>query len=390
MIPSLQKSVRLAISASVLLAFAVPFTAHAASEIYINDSYFNKESGVQLYSVGQVDGNTYDHAVVTRQPDGSYAKWQEPFTFFWKCSGGELQLSGNDDPELSYVYDVHSQSIVRKSSYVLSPDGKWGTLERSRYVWVAGAAPGSGHTAKFHDYYLKNMTTGTTSIYHSSEGRYGAFWIGQHTLLENGYKEDAKQNVIATYDASTGQRQELLKGSMQNWNPSTEIIQYTKNEPKRLPWIYSLKSGASRLITNYDELKKLFPASPSSSTPVVQLPKDIVLKDLPVMEVPVKLMYEYSVKLDGQNVEVSTVFTKNGITWIPVKPLAATLGWSLDVQDRSTAAAKSGGYRYTVASGNANVILTPLNSYVSANRLYMTQVQLKQLGYSSVVFTPLL
>lgn len=388
--PSLQKSLRLAISTSVLLAFAAPFTAHAASEIYMNDSYLIKESGVWLYSVWQEDGNSFENAVVTRQPDGSYAKWQEPFDYFWKSTSGELQLSGNDDPELSYVYDVQSQSIVRKSSYVLSPDGKWGTLERSRYVWVAGETPGSGHTAKFRDYYLKNMTTGVTSIYNSSEGRYGAFWIGQHTLLENGYREDAKQNVIATYDASTGQRQELLKGSMQNWNPSTQIIEYTKNEPQRLPWIYSLKSGTSRLITNYDELKTLFPASPSSSTPEVQLPKDIVLKDLPVVEIPVTLTYEYSVNLDGQNVDVPTVFTKNGTTWIPVKPLAAALGWSLAVQDPSTVSAKSGGYRYTVTSGSASANLTPLNSFISANRLYMTQAQLKQLGYSSVVLTPLL
>lgn len=50
----LHQSLHLAISASILLAFTAPLTAHAAEEINYYDSYISKTSGVQLYSAGQL------------------------------------------------------------------------------------------------------------------------------------------------------------------------------------------------------------------------------------------------------------------------------------------------------------------------------------------------
>ncbi|WNS44428.1 hypothetical protein [Paenibacillus sp. MMS20-IR301] len=378
----------LALSASVLLAMAAAPAAHAAEEIYYSDSYINREKGIELYSAGQFNGSSYDHAVIARQPDGSFAKWQEPFQYLWENTNGELSLSWSDDPELSYVYDTQSRSILRKTVYDLSPDGSFGFIGRSRYVWVPGATANSGYPAKFTDYYLKNMATGATSVYYSSQGRYYAFWIDQHTLLENRYSEDARQNVISTYNPLTGKRQELLQGSLQNWNPAAGIIQFAKNEPLRRPWVYNLNNGTSRLIKDDAELRTLFPPSPASSTAEVQPPKNIVLGQLPVVEIPVTLTYEYSVLLDGQSVDVATVFTKDGAAWIPVKPLAAALGWSIDLEARTTAAAKAAGYRYTLTAGSTKIICTPANSFVSTNRLYITQAQLKQLGYHSIVLTP--
>ncbi|AIQ59609.1 hypothetical protein [Paenibacillus borealis] len=385
----LRQSLRMAISASMILALAAPLTAHAAEEIYYYDSYINKTSGIQLYSVGQVDGNQFVDAVVARQQDGSYAKWQEPFQYFRKNDSGSLQLTGNDDPEQSYVYDPQSQSILRKTIYALSPDGKWGYLERSRYLLMPTSPLGSGYIGKFNDHYLKNMKTGAVSVYYSSQRYYRALWLNQHTLLESGYNETARQNVISTYNPSTGERQELLKGTMYNWNFNKGIIYYVKNEPQRLPWVYDLKSGTSRLITDYSELETLFPASPSSR-PEAVLPQDTVLKDLPVVEIPVALTYEYSVNLDGQSVDVSTVFSNMGQDWIPVKPLAAALGWSIEVPERSSAVDRSAGYSYEISSGSKSVNLTPANSFNSGSRLYISQAQLKQLGYSSIAFTPYL
>jgi hypothetical protein len=107
------------------------------------------------------------------------------------------------------------------------------------------------------------------------------------------------------------------------------------------------------------------------------------------VEIPVILTYEYSVYLDGQSVGVSTVFSRRGITWIPVKPLAAALGWSIDVQDRSANTDRS-AYLYTIKSGSASTVLTQFNSFVSTSRLYITQAQLEELGYSNIVLTPVL
>jgi hypothetical protein len=386
---AVHKSLRLAISASILLAFAAPLPAHAAEEIYYYDSYINKTSGVQLYSAGQVDGGKFINAVIARQPDGTYAKWQEPFHYFGNYGTDVLRLTGNDDPEQTYVYDTQSQSIVRKTAYDPSPDGLWGYAERSRYLLMPSSPLGSGYMGKFHDYYLKNMKTGAVSVYYSAQRTYRALWMDQHTLLEYGYNEAARQNVISTYDPSTGQRHELLKGTLYNWNFTNGMIQYVKNEPQRLSWVYNLKNGSSRLITDYSELETLFPASPSSR-PEATLPQGTVLKDLPVVEIPVILTYEYSVNLDGQSVDVSTVFSREGQDWIPLKPLAAAFGWSIESQDQSQTNDPSAGYRYQITNGSASVNLTPANSFNSGNRLYITQTQLKQLGYSSIVLTPYL
>ncbi|ETT44167.1 hypothetical protein C162_23275 [Paenibacillus sp. FSL R7-269] len=380
---ALHQSLRMALSASMLLAFAAPLTAHAAEKIEVYDSYTSKSSNVQLYSVSQL-GNQFINAVIARQPDGTYAKWPEAFQHFWKYDSGNLQLTGMDDPEQAYVYDTQSQSIVRKSEYTLSPDGSWGVLERSRYERQP-----AGYIAKFGDQYLRNSATGKVSVYYSTQRYYNARWINQHTLLESGYNEAARQNVISTFDPSTGKRQELLKGTLNNLNLSKGLLQYVKNEPKRLPWIYNLKDGSSRLVKDNRELEALFPAPPSSR-PEVNFPKDMVLKDLSAAEMPITLAYEYNVNLDGKSVDVPTVFTKGGQEWIPVKPLAAALGWKIEVMNISATGDPSAAYIYKITNGSNHTVLTPVNSFNSASRLYIAPAQIKELEYKSVKVTPYL
>lgn len=386
---ALQQSLRIVLSASMLLVFAAPFTAHAAEKIEVYDSYANKSSNVQLYSVSQVEGNQFINAVIARQPDGTYSKWPEAFQHFRKYDSGNLKLTGMDDPEQAYVYDTQSQSIMRKSEYAISPDGRWGYLERSRYGWQPGDVPGRGYTAKFNDQYLRNTATGKVSVYYSTQQYYNARWMNQHMLLENGYNEAAKQNVISTYDPSTGTRQELLKGTLNNLNLSKGLLQYVKNEPKRLPWIYNLKDGSSRLVKDTRELEALFPAPPSSR-PEVSFPKDMALMDLPVTDMPITLTYEHNLNLDGKSVDVSTVFTKGGQEWIPVKPLAAALGWKIEVMNLSATGDPSAAYIYKITNGSKDTILTPVNSFNSASRLYITPAQIKELGYKSIQVTPYL
>ncbi|OMF84918.1 hypothetical protein [Paenibacillus sp. FSL R7-0337] len=381
---ALHQSLRMALSASMLLAFAAPLTAHAAEKIEVYDSYTSKSSNVQLYSVSQLDGNQFINAVIARQPDGTYAKWPEAFQHFWKYDSGNLQLTGMDDPEQAYVYDTQSQSIVRKSEYTLSPDGSWGVLERSRYERQP-----AGYIAKFGDQYLRNSATGKVSVYYSTQRYYNARWINQHTLLESGYNEAARQNVISTFDPSTGKRQELLKGTLNNLNLSKGLLQYVKNEPKRLPWIYNLKDGSSRLVKDNRELEALFPAPPSSRQEV-NFPKDMVLKDLPAADMPITLAYEYNVNLDGKSVDVPTVFTKGGQEWIPVKPLAAALGWKIEVMNISATGDPSAAYIYKITNGSNHTVLTPVNSFNSASRLYIAPAQIKELEYKSVKVTPYL
>ncbi|OKP84383.1 hypothetical protein [Paenibacillus sp. P32E] len=382
---ALKTTIRLGMTASVLIALTLPLTAHAADKVQVYETYQDEVKGIELYSVSQLNGDHFDSAVIARQADGSYAKWQEPFHSFVQDGSGLLRLSGYDDPEQSYVYDVKKETIIRKTPYTVSPDGKWGYLERSRYLFVPGVKPYSGHVAKIRDYYLKNMQTRAVSIYNSTERRFDAFWLNGHTLLENGYLETAKQNVIRTYDPATGERKELLKGSLYNWNRAKGILLYVKNEPQRLPWIYDLKTGTSRLLDGNSEMKALFPYT---TPPLVsKLPQEIAVNELPVIQVPVLQENEYFVNVDGTSIGIPAAFAKEGVTWIPVKPLAAALGWSLLLQPQLTSY-KAASYQYELTNRNASLVLTPSNSFITGGRMYLTREQLKQLGYSSIVLTP--
>ncbi|WP_340024505.1 hypothetical protein MHI24_05195 [Paenibacillus sp. FSL K6-1096] len=385
----LRQHLRLTLSAAMLLALAAPLSAHAAEEINVYDSYVSKNSGVELHSVSQLDGSQFVNAVIARQPDGTFARWPEPFLFFRNNGTGNLPLTNNDDPEQAYVYDTQSQSIVRKSNYILSPDGRWGYLERSRYGWQEGIAGSSRYMGKFNDQYLRDTAAGKVTVYYSSQRSYNALWMKQHSLLEGRYDEASKQNVISTYDPATGKRKELVKGTLYNWNLEKGIIQYAKNEPQRLPWVYNLKDGTSRLVKNDSELTALFP-SRSAPRAELSLPKTTVLKDLPVAEVPITMGYEYNVNLDGKGVDVSTIFSKGGQEWIPVKPLAAALGWKIEVMNITQTGDPSAAYINKITNGSKETVLTPVNSFTSGNRLYMTQAQIKELGYNAVKLTPYL
>lgn len=385
----LRQTLRMTLSTTMLLALAAPLSAHAAEEITVYESYVNKNSGVELHSVSQLDGNQFVNAVISKQPDGTFAKWPEPFHFFRNNGTASLPLTGNDDPEQTYAYDTKSKSIVRQSNYTLSPDGRWGYLERSRYGWQEGTAGSSRYMGKFNDQYLRDTATGKVTVYYSSQRSYNALWMNQHTLLEGRYDEAMKQNVISTYDPSTGKRKELVKGTLYNWNLEKGLLQYVKNEPKRLPWIYNLKDGSSRLVKNDSELKALFP-SQAPTRAELTLPKSTELKDLPVAEVPVTTGYEYNVNLDGKGVDVSTVFTKGGQEWIPVKPLAAALGWKIEVMNITSTGDPSAAYINKITNGSKEAVLTPVNSFTSGSRLYMTQAQIKELGYNTIKLTPYL
>lgn len=115
-----------------------------------------------------------------------------------------------------------------------------------------------------------------------------------------------------------------------------------------------------------------------------------MLKDLPVAEVPITMGYEYNVNLDGKGVDVSTIFSKGGQEWIPVKPLAAALGWKIEVMNITQTGDPSAAYINKITNGSKETVLTPVNSFTSGNRLYMTQAQIKELGYNAVKLTPYL
>ncbi|AIQ13567.1 hypothetical protein [Paenibacillus durus] len=383
-----QAFIRIILAAAVLLTLSgqVLPSVYAKSENSVQDYAVDAAKGVEIYSIRYMVDEKYQNAVVYKQQDGTFAKWQEPFHFFRTAEDGSLIIGGSDDPEGSYVYDPDRQAIVHKNIYSLSPDGKWGLLERSRYLYVKSLSPYSDYIAKLNDYYLKNMKTGDVSLYKTMQTSFRTGWYDQHTLLESGYDSQAKQNLITAYNPETGKRTTVLAGSMYAFNNSISKLLYVENEPRRLQRVYDLKTSASHLLTSEAERSAIYPSV--LSRPSSALPAGINPAELPVVPVPVIEQYEYTAEINGLSIPVSTVFEADGKRWIPVRPLATALGWKVELLDQPGTSYKASNYQYTISQGAAKITLTPSNSFSTGGRLFMTQGQLASLGYGAVKLVP--
>ncbi|BCG59986.1 hypothetical protein [Paenibacillus sp. URB8-2] len=379
---------RFVLAAAVLLAFHLDGSPsiHAESGVVVQDYLLDASKGIELYSISSAPDGTYRKSVIYRQQDGAYAKWQEPFRSFSVWEDGTVRIGGSDDPEGGYVYDPERQSILHKNIYSLSPDGNWGILERSRYLYVSSPGLYSDYIAKLNDYYLKNMKTGAVKLFKSTRTSYLTAWVDRHTLLESGYDSRAKQNMITAYNPETNQRTTVLAGSMYAFNNASSKLLYVQNEPRRLLRVYDLKKASSHLLKDEAERSAIYPSV--LSKPKLSLPDGISPDNLPVVPVPVIEEYEYTAGINGLSIPVSTVFEVNGTRWIPVRPLAKALGWKVDLLDQPAGTYKAANYQYTISKGAAKIVLTPSNSFNTGGRLFMTKGQLGSLGLGSVKLVP--
>ncbi|MDT3426881.1 hypothetical protein J2Z22_002415 [Paenibacillus forsythiae] len=378
---------RTLLGAAVLLALSVQGlpSVKAQSEINVYDSAVDASKGMELYSTSYTVDGKFENAVVYKQQDGTYAKWQEPFRSFHTEADGSVIVYGYD-PEATYVYDPDRQAIVQKNVYMLSPDGKWGFLWRFRYNFQALSAPYGAYYSRLIDYYLKNMETGEVSLYKSSERSFSLWWYDQHTLLESGYDNKAKQNMITAYNPDTNKRTTLLAGKLYNFNPSNFKLLYAENEPLRIERVYDLKTGSSHILNDEAERDALYPPAPARTKP--SLPAGINPAELPVVPVPLIEEYEYTAEINGLSIPLSTVFQANGKRWIPVGPLTKALGWKAELLKQPGSSNKAPGYQYTISKEAAKLTLTPSNSFSTGNRLFMTDDQLKSLGYGPIKLVP--
>lgn len=387
---SYRRSIRLALSAAAILSLHLGTAAQseAASNIRVYSHVKDVPGRTELYAVGYMstDG-AYRQNVVYKREDGTYAKWQDPFTSFYRLDDedGTILITGSDDPLGGYLFDPESQSIVHTNHYSLSPDGSWGILERSRYQYATAEPPYSSYIAKLHDYYLKNTKTGEITLYRTEQCTFRTAWRDGHTLIEAGYDENARQNTMTLYDPGTGRRTQLLDGTLMAYRDSK--ILYVKNEPQRLLRVYDLRTSASHLLKDAAGHEYFYPSSPAVK---VTLPQGIDPDFLSVEAVPVTESYEYTAEIGGRVVPLPTVFRAEGSRWIPVKPLADALGWKVEMIETSGSPYKASDYKYRIEAGERSVTLTPENSFNTGGRLFLTKGQLETLGYSPLQLVPVI
>lgn len=356
---------------AALLFVSVPAASFAAPELSVESAYEDPVNGSTLYSVNYMSGNQYESQVVEQQQDGHFIKWPDWISGVQLDSSGRFLIFGYeaDSPFLSHVYAPETRTISAGNLYQLSPDGNWGIMERLTY----NSGPGK-------HYFMKNMQTGKVTLFLNSDRSAASTWVGNHQLILRSFSETYKQNVILSYDPEKSITTVLTQGSLYNLNVSKGLLLYAKNEPERKLWIYDLATGKSRLAADEKEVQTLFYDQYNSGTtqPKPTLPADLDINALSEAKIPVVRHDESVVAINGLSTPVLYSFYSGNSLWVPLRQVADRFGWEIH-----SSSAKA-PYLYTVTASNAIISLTPSNSLVFDDTLFISTAQIRQLGYTDI------
>ncbi|WP_223066749.1 hypothetical protein [Paenibacillus caui] len=364
--------------AALLFSVSVPAFSFAAPEVNVQSYYSDSVNGSVLYNINYTEGQQYAGQILEKRQDGQYVKWQKELKEIHLDSEGRYRVY-SFDPEFpygAYVYDPSSRTVLHGSVYNLSPDGKWGIVERFEYKRSQYGI------SKINDYYIKNMETGSINLFTSSSISAVPQWTGEHRLIMRGYNVAHKQNEIVAYDSEQGITTSLTLGSLYAVNADKGLLLFAKNEPLRKLWIYDLSNGETRLAKNDQEVNDLFYSvtNPEVERPELKLPDDFDIAAVPETKIPVQSIYEHTVTIDGHSIPVPYAFYRNGTLWIPLRPLSKALDWKI----RSTKSASSFSYLYSVTVGTSGIRLTPDNSFIADDTMFITEKQIQSLGYTDI------
>ena len=170
--------------------------------------------------------------------------------------------------------------------------------------------------------------------------------------------------------------------SLRGYNANSNSMLYTLNEPNRTEHVYDFKTQRSHKLTGPAEREKITSSVEEEYKDLPQLDQKLITMSLPVKSIALVHDQYHVVHIDGKDVAVDYTFNKNENLWIPVKPLLDALGWKIEVQETSGKHSQ-----YVITSDQGRIELTPDNSLIVKDRLFMTPSQLQSLGYSNVSVT---
>ncbi len=348
---------------------------------YQHVGWIDEKTGSVYYNVSGHDGNEYWNVIVERKSDGSLSRWGEGFDWVshWNPKDEpNVQVSYNFEMEQQPSYYNWTDDTVREGlNFMLSPSGKWAFVEQSHY-----RTPGD----KRYVYWMRNTKTGEIVEWHESYGYARAAWTTDNKIILKRYNEQERQNEVVTYDPASKKWEQVLLGTLYVYDIKSNQMVYVKNEPTRQELVYDLGTKKSRPFVDEKERKLLFAASQLDYEQQPKLDENLDVWKLPVRPVAVIKDFLHTVHIGGQEAPVPYVFSSQGIQWIPMRELAQKLHWQVKLEPPKDQVTKP-RYRYTIQVDSRQIILTPDNSRIMNDRVFLTQAQLKTLGYSDISIT---
>jgi len=371
---------------SVLGAYVTPVAQAEDNTTTIRAEWTDINTGSTYFNWRSVENDQYLSKVIMSTNDGKWARLDDKFRSIntgSKPTDNPRLSSGFATNDVPIYLDSAQKVAVRGNIYNISPDGKWGLYETNDLGAEKSLDGKTVQSTSLHSYFLKNMITGELQEWISSSEYVGLNWLADSTLLVNQYSPVAKQKTISTYDPATGKKKELVLGKLYSYSEKDQNFVFVKNEPKRLPWKYDLLTGKSSLLTKKEE-EKIYEWK--DTRPTTKAPDNLDVKTLPVIDLPIRNMYEYEVVTSQGSELVPYAFEKEGKTFIPLLSIVSKFKLSVGQREGDMY-----DYRYKLTGPTGQtMILDRNNSRVFQFRLFVTPEVLEKIGLQEVTVKPLI
>ncbi|QYR21990.1 hypothetical protein KZ483_02850 [Paenibacillus sp. sptzw28] len=379
-----------AISIAVLTALlGQPAAANAAKvqtkalEWRYDAVYKDSATGRSYFHAYSHLDNQYFSRVIFATDEGTWFSLPDKYGNIYRSSSPKetyLQEAGVYGDILSRkVYDTVYDEVTNETTYLPSPDGKWG-MRQLDYYTLEPYEQGKGfYQRKQISVVIKDFSTGKVRETTLIPSRTWLRWMPDNKLLTTTYSKTERQNEIITIDPATGGSHRLLLASMYGYRPKQQLILFAYNEPTRKEWVYDLGSGKIRAMTKQDKDLFYYPDGDSQPAddlkPTIIPPADLDPGQLPVEQTTETTDNEAAAVINGTTVGLPYAFESGGKTWIPVRSLMDAFGMKVDKLSDGRL-----DYAFKVTNGKSSIIATSGNSRVYGFRLLLTRDELKKLG----------
>ncbi|OAB46123.1 hypothetical protein [Paenibacillus glacialis] len=379
---------------SVWITYVTPIAQAEDNKPTINAEWKDPSSGSTYYNWSGSDGDKYSNKVIVSTNDGKWARLSEKFRSIYmdpyvspnpmlNINSGNATEGDLFDYLLPLYLDTTNNVAVRGQVYRISPDEKWGLYQTLDFGAEMSSDGKTAQNTQLHSYFIKNMTTGQIQEWKSSTQYATVYWLPDSKLLVAHYSEVANQKEISTFDPATGKTKQLVFGKLYQYSDQEQKLVYVKNEPKRLQWIYDLKTGKSSLLTKTEE-EKLY--SWKDPCPTTKAPDKLDIKTLPVIDLPIRNLYEYEVVTSHGSELVPYAFVTEGKTYIPLRPIVSKFKLSVGQREGDMY-----NYKYKLTGPTGQIVtLDRTNSRVFQFRLLVTPEVLEKVGLQGVTVKPLI
>lgn len=373
--------------ASYAAAAGGPANEAAAYRAYY--SYTDGRTGESFYDLAifREDGNS-DSRVLMRDAAGAWALLPEAVSGLAAPTGSEYAAAYLKPGSLSTFdgayYDAKTDTLVDGNLYVRSPNGKWGF--KSIISYDMESSPDGGYrTQKMIHVLMKSNLNGVIreiGVY-PSQPEY--FWLPDGSLLEQRYSEADRQNEVVRIDPASGQAKRLVLGSLRAYENGAATFLFARNEPARTPLKYDLATGriaaadakeAAERIGKFRNRRSGDGGAAQPEPPAV--PADLDLDALPVAPTAERAQTEGTVLTGGLRIPVPYLFYGlDGRLYVPVRPLAAALGWKVDVTPGQHD-------KYEIGTGQKTLTADKSNSIIFDGRLFVRLEDVRAAGYPDI------